>query len=105
MPKEYTQTVNAARLFNITPAVDMDAGTMTLHTGYVVGYMDVQGQFKAIPDAGTSGMASVTVPLTLSLAEANQQLQQAVATQEGLDLTQGDFIFTPVPTTGPGGPR
>jgi hypothetical protein len=105
MPKEYTQTVNAARLFNITPTVDLAAGTMTLHTGYVVGYMDAQGQFEAIPDAGTSGTATVTVPMTLSLAEANQQLQQAVATQEGLDLTVGDSIFTPTPTSGPGGPR
>jgi hypothetical protein len=89
MPRTYTQTVTAAQMLSIAPTVDMAAGTMAVSSRYVVGSYDpVAGTFSLIPGAANAASASVTVPLNTSLADANTQLQLAIAQQEGLDLSQ-----------------
>lgn len=96
MPRTFTQTVNAAKMFNIIPSIDMATFTMTLTSGYVVGYYDTNtGSFGVIQGAANSDTASVIVALTTTLAGANIALQQLIATQEGLDLTLGDHVLPP----------
>jgi hypothetical protein len=90
---------NAAVVYQASPATDPATYVTTWTVRYLIGLI-VSGAFTAYNHPSFQGLAKgTTVVVTCSATDTAQQqyqaVQQAIATQEGLNLAGGDLVVLP----------
>ncbi len=92
MPRVLTETVNAARIYNIVAQDTLVNGQLVLTSSYVVGFL-ADGVFTVIVGAGNYDSAVLNLALSTTFSSYITQVKALVVSQEGLDTAQGDKVM------------